>query len=296
MSSQSIRSGSCVPVVSASAAPRPPFQVRSTCGSGSARRVAGNRFVAAVWGSRSRPEPLTCSDRQHCMIATVSLRLLYLIFNQLLSWLTLLPRTPSSKDIELLVLRHEVAVLRRTNPKPRLTWADRALLAAFIRHLPAVLRGQCVVTPGHGPALASPPGHQEVDLPEPLRAPTRRPNDRRADRTDGPRERALGLPAHPRRTPQARPPRRRIHDPQDPQAVSDTARTSPVHRHVMATLPASAGLQHAGRGLLPRRLRSDTEADLRVLRPRSPQAATCTSSGQPAIRLEPGRPSRLATC
>jgi hypothetical protein len=35
--------------------------------------------------------------------------------------------------------------------------------------------------PGHRPALASPPGHQEVDLPEPLRAPTRRPNDRRAD-------------------------------------------------------------------------------------------------------------------
>jgi hypothetical protein len=81
------------------------------------------------------------------MIATVSLRLLYLIFSQLLSWLTLLPRTPSSKDIELLVLRHEVAVLRRANPKPRLNWADRALLAALIRHLPAVLRGQCVVTP-----------------------------------------------------------------------------------------------------------------------------------------------------
>ena len=81
------------------------------------------------------------------MIATVSLRLLYLIFSQLLSWLTLLPRAPSSKDIELLVLRHEVAVLRRTNPKPRLNWADRALLAALIRHLPAVLRGHRVVTP-----------------------------------------------------------------------------------------------------------------------------------------------------
>jgi putative transposase len=56
------------------------------------------------------------------MIATVSLRLLYLIFSQPLSWLTLLPRAPSSKDIELFVLRHEVAVLRRTNPKPRLNW------------------------------------------------------------------------------------------------------------------------------------------------------------------------------
>ena len=81
------------------------------------------------------------------MITDVSLRLLYLIFSRLLSWLTLLPRASSSKDIELLVLRHEVAVLRRTNPKPRLNWADRALLAALIRHLPAGLRGHRVVTP-----------------------------------------------------------------------------------------------------------------------------------------------------
>ena len=50
----------------------------------------------------------------------MSLRLIYLIFIRLLSWLTLLSRASSSKDIELLVLRHEVAVLRRTNPKPRL--------------------------------------------------------------------------------------------------------------------------------------------------------------------------------
>jgi hypothetical protein len=89
--------------------------------------------------------------------------------------------------------------------------------------------------PGHGPALASPPGDQEVDLPEPLRAPTHRPHDRRADRTDGPRERNLGLPAHPRRTPQARPPRRRIHHPQNPQASAGSTGTTAVHRHVLAT-------------------------------------------------------------
>ena len=81
------------------------------------------------------------------MIADVSLRLLYLIFSQLLSWLTQLPCASSSKDIELLVLRHEVAVLRRTNPKPRLDWADRALFAALIRRLPAALRGHRLVTP-----------------------------------------------------------------------------------------------------------------------------------------------------
>src|SRR3954463_12114468 len=77
----------------------------------------------------------------------MSLRLLYLTFSQLLRWLTLLPRASSSKDIELLVLRHEVAVLRRTNPKPRLNWADRALFAALIRRLPAVLRRHRLVTP-----------------------------------------------------------------------------------------------------------------------------------------------------
>jgi putative transposase len=100
-----------------------------------------------LWGSRSRPEPVNCGDWQLCMIEDVSLRLLYLIFSQLLSWLTLLPRASSSKDIELLVLRHEVAVLRRTNPKPRLGWADRALFAALILRLPALLRGHRLITP-----------------------------------------------------------------------------------------------------------------------------------------------------
>ena len=77
----------------------------------------------------------------------VSLRLLYLIFDRLLNWLLLLGRTSSSKNMELLVLRHEVAVLRRTNPSPRLDWADRAVFAALIRRLPAVLRGHRLVTP-----------------------------------------------------------------------------------------------------------------------------------------------------
>jgi putative transposase len=75
------------------------------------------------------------------------LRLLDLIFDRLLIWLTLLGRTSTSKDVELLVLRHEVAVLRRTNPRPRLDWADRALFAALIRRLPASLRGHRLVTP-----------------------------------------------------------------------------------------------------------------------------------------------------
>src|SRR4051812_41242011 len=82
------------------------------------------------------------------MIAAGSLRLLYLIFQQMLRLHLLLGRTTSAKDVELLVLRHEVAVLRRTNPKPSLDWADRAVFAALIRRLPTRLRDHRLITPG----------------------------------------------------------------------------------------------------------------------------------------------------
>lgn len=74
-------------------------------------------------------------------------RLIYLVLCRLIQWLTLLPQADAAKDVEILVLRHENAVLRRTNPKPRLDWTDRAILAALARQLPQALRWHRLVTP-----------------------------------------------------------------------------------------------------------------------------------------------------
>jgi hypothetical protein len=79
----------------------------------------------------------------------VAFRLLYLVFVRLAAWFVLLGRSAASKDVELLVLRHEVALLCRTRrPEPHLDWVDRAVLAALIRLLPSSLRRARLVTPG----------------------------------------------------------------------------------------------------------------------------------------------------
>jgi putative transposase len=78
----------------------------------------------------------------------VPVRLLYLIMIRVFSWLILLGRTEASKDAEIIVLRHEVMVLRRQVARPAPDWADRAVLAALARLLPAALRARRLVTPG----------------------------------------------------------------------------------------------------------------------------------------------------
>ena len=66
---------------------------------------------------------------------------------KMLSLILLLRRTSSAKDVKLFVLRHEVGVLGRTNPRPLMNRADRAIFAALIRRLPRALRRQRLVTP-----------------------------------------------------------------------------------------------------------------------------------------------------
>lgn len=78
----------------------------------------------------------------------VLVSLTYRLLVTLLSWLVLLARSSGSKDAELLALRREVAILCRGNPKPKVVWPERAVLAALARVLPKTLRGNRIVTPG----------------------------------------------------------------------------------------------------------------------------------------------------
>ena len=77
----------------------------------------------------------------------MALRLIYQMFAKLLGWIVLRTRADATKDIEILVLRHQLAVLQRRTPRPPITWTDRALIAALTRLLPVHRRLGLLVTP-----------------------------------------------------------------------------------------------------------------------------------------------------
>src|SRR3954454_21785879 len=93
------------------------------------------------------------------------------MFSQLLGWMVLRARSDTAKEIEILVLRHQLAVLRRRTPRPRMSWTDRALIAALTRLLPTPQRLGLLVTPAtilrwHRQLLA----HRWPTQPAPARA------------------------------------------------------------------------------------------------------------------------------
>ncbi|MDQ3763188.1 MAG: hypothetical protein M3460_16545 [Actinomycetota bacterium] len=127
----------------------------------------------------------------------MSLRLVYLTFLQLVNLLLLVGRLSAFKDVELLVLGHEVAVLRKANPKPRLDWADRAMFAALVCGLPRILWKHRLVTPGtilrwHRRLVTT-----KWTYPHRLGRPPLQDAVGRADRAPGHGQSHLGIPQDP---------------------------------------------------------------------------------------------------
>ena len=77
----------------------------------------------------------------------MAVKLIYQVFTKLLSWMVLHARSNTANEIEILVLRHQLAVLQRRTPRPRISWTDRAVIAALARLLPARRRHGFLITP-----------------------------------------------------------------------------------------------------------------------------------------------------
>ena len=190
------------------------------------------------------------------------------MFAKLLSWMVLHARSDTANEIEILVLRHQLAVLQRRTPRPRISWSDRAVIAALARLLPARRRRGFLVTPATILRWHRQLVRRRWTTPARPARPTRHPRRRpRPDRAPGHRESHLGVSARPRRTRRTRLPDRRLHRVEDPQRGGHRSRTT-TGRSDLGAVPPRAGPRHPGLRPVPPRHDHPAPA-LRVLRHRA---------------------------
>ena len=191
---------------------------------------AGIRRVALTWWST-----LGAHAHPSCL----------LVDGPVFGWLMLLSRGDAAKDAEILVLRHEVAVLRRQVTRLRPDWADRAVLAALARLLPRNVRLHWIVTPGTLLAWHRRLVKKEWTCPNawgrpPVSDEVRALVEQLARQNPG-----LGVPAYPRKAARLGLRVRRGDDPPDPCRRRAPSRAAPGVAG-MAAVPDRAGIGHLG--------------------------------------------------
>ena len=177
---------------------------------------------------------------------------LYVALQRALQLLLLRFRSTASKDLEIVVLRHQLAVLRRQVRQPAFRAADRVFLSAASRLLPRIQWTAFVVTPA-SPPMASAAGRQALDLSATTRSTSDPSGHPCTDCAARLRESAVGLSADRRRAEGRRRGGLGNHGEEDP----PWRRTRPngSARPVMASAPPYAGQQHHRGGFLHRRHR-----------------------------------------